>query len=254
MSAPTTVSTDRFLTQADAFQLALDAAEPERLKALRREARLRFAELGMPTTRLEEWRFTNIAPIAKTEFTLAGDLGAVERQAIERYCYPELARATLVNGRFSPELSDLDGLPDGVVVTSLAEALELYPEEVDRYLGRLASFDERHFVALNTAFLRDGVFIKVPRGVVVEQALNLLSVAQPDAEGEPVAFFPRILIVAEESSQIRLVEHYVTVGEGPYFSAPVTEVEVGPNAGVDHYKLERESLVPDGDARPAAGS
>ena len=243
MTLSTSTATDPFLAQVDAFQADLDLAEPSRLRELRRQARERYAELGIPTTQLEAWRFTNVAPIARRRFTLVEDFEGVSQESIERYRYPECLQIALVNGRFSPELSELDGLPEGVVVMSLAEALTLHPEDVEEHLGRHARFDEQHFVALNTAFLRDGVYIRVPRGVVVERPINLLMVGKPASEGdEAVAFFPRILIVAEESSQLSLVEQYVSVGEGPYLSVPVTEAVVGPGAVVDHYKLERESL------------
>jgi Fe-S cluster assembly protein SufD len=234
---------EQLLAGASTFQAELELAEPARLAELRRSARERFAELGIPTTRIEEWRFTNVAPIARTGFKPASDFEVVDAAAIERYRYPDCYRVGMVNGRVADELTDLEGLPEGVIICSLAEALERYPEEVDAHLGRHAGFDDHAFVALNTAFLRDGVFIKVPKGVVVERPLNLLSIGKPaDPESEPVAFFPRILIVAEESSQLTVVEQYVSAGEGRYLSVPVTEVVVGPNAVVDHYKLGRESL------------
>ena len=234
-------ATDPFLGHVDRFQAGLDT--PGRLGELRQTARQRYSELGLPSTRLEAWRFTNVAPIARGSYVLSSDLEGVAAEAVERYRYPECLQIALVNGRFSRELSDLEGLPEGVVVMGLAEALELHREDVERHLGRHARFDEQHFVALNTAFLEDGLYIRVPRGVVVDRPINVLMVGKPgpDAE-ETVAFFPRTLIVVEESSQLTLVEQYVSVGEGAYLSVPVTEVVVEPNAVVDHYKLERESL------------
>ncbi len=237
------IAQERLLSGASVFQAELELAEPARLAELRRSARERFAELGIPTTRIEEWRFTNVAPIARTGFKPATDFEIVDAASIDRYRYPGCYQVGLVNGRMAAELTDLEGLPEGVVVCSLAEALETHREDVDEHLGRHAGFDDHAFVALNTAFLRDGVFIKVPRGVVVERPFNLLSIGKPAGpEAEPVAFFPRILIVAEESSQLTVVEQYVSVGEGRYLSVPVTEVVVGANAVIDHYKLGRESL------------
>lgn len=242
MSMTTVPTQDLLLAAADDFQAGLSAAEPPRLAELRRTARERFGELGIPTTRLEEWRFTNVAPISRHGFRPATDFEEVDPQAIARYRYDGCLQIGLINGRFSQSLTNLDGLPEGVVACSMADALELYPEDVNAHLGRHARFDEQAFVALNTAFLRDGVYIRVPKGVVVEQPINMLFVGKPAVEGDPPAFFPRVLIVAEESSQISLVEHYVSAAEGSYLSVPVTEAVVGPNAVVDHYKLQRESL------------
>jgi Fe-S cluster assembly protein SufD len=242
MKMTTASAQDALLSAAADLQATLEGGESRRVAELRQNARETFGALGIPTTRLEEWRFTNVAPIARTAFRTVDELEGVDPQAIAPYRYDGCLQIGFVNGRFDDSLSELAGLPDGVVVASLAEALELYPEEIDEHLGRHAPTDDRAFVALNTAFLRDGVYIKVPRGVVVEQPLNMLFVGKPSDTGEPLAFFPRILLVAEESSQISLVEHYVSVGEGRYLSVPVTEAVVGANAVVDHYKLQRESL------------
>jgi len=211
-----------------------------RLAALRRQAIGRFAELGFPTTRHEEWRFTNVAPIARTEMTVATESPAVTAADIERYHYPDCTQLVLVNGRLAPEHSRLEGLPEGVVVSSLAEAWQSYPDLVEEHLGRFAKFDEHTFVALNTALHADGVFVYVPKNTVIETPINVILVGAPQAG--PVAFFPRLLFVAEESSQVTLFEQHVTVGDGTYFTCPVVEVVAGANSTIDHYKLQRESI------------
>ena len=235
----TASDTDRFVEAFDAFEQALPASQPESLRQQRRQAIERFSELGFPTLRQEEWRFTNVGPIARTPFSLDVTVDAVTAGSIERFSYEGTVQLTLVNGRFVPELSDLEDLPEGIVVCSMDEALAKHPEKVEPHLGRLASFEDHPFVALNTAFYRDGIFIWMPRNQVVEQPINLVLVGSPSAE--PIAFFPRNLIVGCESSQVTVVEQYVTVGEGAYLTAPVTEIVAEDNAVVDHYKLQRES-------------
>ncbi len=240
------MSTTQALTTQDAYlesfersRAELSGSRPERLTELSSRAIERFAELGFPTTRMEEWRFTNVKPIAETRFNLTPSVNGVGEGALERYSYADCARLVLVNGRFSAELSQLEGLPEGVVVCGLEQALADYPETVDRYLGRYAKFEEQAFVALNTALYRDGAFIWVPRGVVLERPINVVLLGSSD--GEPSAFFPRSLVIAEESSQLTLIEQHGSVGDGIYFNCPVTEVVTGANAVVDHYKLQRES-------------
>jgi Fe-S cluster assembly protein SufD len=212
---------------------------PDSLIALRREAIERFVEIGFPTRKMEEWRSTNLAPIAETDFRLSPKDDHVSPADLERYRYRDCAELVLVNGRFVPELSRLEGLPEGVTVGGLAETMAHPPQWIEERLGSLVSFAEHPFVALNTAFFEDGVAIHVPRGTVVERPINLILVGRP--EEQPIAFFPRLLVVAEEASQVRLVEQYVSVGDGPYLTCPVTEVVVEPSAVVDHYKLQRES-------------
>lgn len=216
-----------------------------RLTALRDEAIDRFGELGFPTTRHEEWRFTNVAPLVKTEMQIAVDTPSVSREQIERYLYPDCTQLVLVNGRLAPEHSQIEALPEGAVVSSLAEAWETHPELVEAHLGRYAKFDDHAFVALNTAFHRDGIFIYVPKGQAIDKPINLVVVGAPpnsDEQETPVAFFPRLLFIAEESSQVTIFEQHVSVGEGVYFTSPVLEVVAHPNSTIDHYKLQRESI------------
>lgn len=232
---------DRYLVEFDSVEKELAARGPESLGRLRRQAIDRFAQLGFPTIRLEDWRFTNVAPIARTAFRLDPERGAIVQSDLAPYRYADCIQLTIVNGQLVPELSDLRCIPDGLMICSLAEALRLVPALVEKHLARHARFDEHPFVALNTAMFRDGVFVHVPKGTVVDRPLNLVHIAQPTGE-HPIAMFPRNLFVAAESSQVTLVEQFATVGQGSYLTSPVTEVVVGDNAVVDHYKLQRESV------------
>ena len=241
MTTMTERGTDRYLAAFERLETSRPAGEPGRLRELRRRAADRFRELGFPTTKMEEWRNTNVAPIARTEFELAPPAGSVDASEIEFCHYPGTCRLVVLNGRLEPTLSDLSDLPEGVVVESLAAALDRSPELVEAHLGRFASFDENAFVALNTALFGDGVFVHVPAGVVVEKPINLVFAGR--AGTHPVAAFPRNLYVAEENSQVRIVEQYVTLGDGLTYTCPVTEVVTGPSANIDHYKVERESVA-----------
>ncbi len=210
-----------------------------RVAELRRAAMDRFAEISFPDVRQEEWRFTDVSPIARTAYDLSPDPGDVGVADLEPFSYHDCYRLVLVNGRLAPELCDLAGLPEGVEVRGLAEALSSGSEVAEAELGRHAAYAEHPFVALNTALWRDGALVHVPRGVVLDKPVNLVVLGTP---GEaPIAFFPRILVIAEQSSQLTMVEQYATLGEGRYLSCPVTEIVAHPNAVVDHYKLQRES-------------
>jgi Fe-S cluster assembly protein SufD len=229
---------------------SLESGGSARLEAVRQRASERFAELGFPTTRHEEWRFTNVAPIARAQLAVAVEAPSVTAADIERYHYADCNQLVLVNGRLAPEHTNLQDLPEGVVVSSLAEAWQSHPELVEAHLGRYAKFEDHAFVALNTALHADGVFVYVPKGVVVETPINLILVGAPQEMGqaEPVAFFPRLLFIAEESSQVTIFEQHVTVSpktgdEGTYLTCPVLEVVAGANTTIDHYKLQRETLA-----------
>ena len=222
------------------FGAAVRPGEPAALGDLRRRAIGRFAELGFPTMQQEAWRFTNVGPLARMSFRRALGPAPVDRAALAPYLYAdELAVAVFVDGYFSPQLSRLEGLPDGVSVGSLASAIASGHPAVEAHLGRHAAFEEQAFVALNTAFFADGPFVHVPRGVVVERPLLLLFVGTGGAE--PTAAYPRTLLVAEEASQLTVIESYASAGAGePTFTCPVTELVAGPAAVVDHYRVQQE--------------
>ena len=235
---------------SDAYEaVRRTAPSPGALADLRRRAFERFAALGIPTTRLERWRFTNVAPIANTAFTLAApaDNAAAKADAAPHALAGAGARLTFINGRYVARASDLERLPAGVAVGSLAAALESEAAgtraAVDAHLASRAGIDDEAFTALNTALIGDGAVVHVPANTVVEQPIQLLFVTTPPDGGAPVMTHPRVLIVAGENSQVRLVESYGGGGEAPYLTNAVTEVVAGPAAVVDHYKLVRESLA-----------
>jgi Fe-S cluster assembly protein SufD len=216
----------------------LVGSEPERLRDLRLAAAAHFDRAGFPTTREEEWRFTNLAPIARAELFPA-ELQRIDAAEIAPFAFADCHQVVVVNGRVAAELSELDGLPDGVLVGGLAEALIGHRELVEPWLARYADFEGRPSVSLNTAFFEDGCVVVLPKGVVVEKPIHILVVGVPEARTS--AAFPRNLIVAAESSQATIIEQFATIGEGAYLTAPVTEVSLAANAVVDHYKLQRES-------------
>jgi Fe-S cluster assembly protein SufD len=179
---------------------------------LRKAAAARFAKLGFPGPRDEEWRFTPVAALARIPFEPATADPA------------EVGHATL---------------PDGVIVCSLAEALRKHAALVEPHLARHADYSKHPFTALNTAFLQDGVFVHVPAGVVVEEPISLrFNVNRP---GEtPHVWHRRCLVVLGDNCRTTLVESYDGSSATTYFTNAVTEIVVGGGAVVDHYKVQRE--------------
>jgi Fe-S cluster assembly protein SufD len=217
---------------------------PRWLQDLRDRAATRFAALGFPTVREEEWRFTNVAPIAAAEFKPTG-LDAVQatEEEISGYLYSDAEhRILIVNGRFFPALSRTQGLPAGVRVGSLAAAVTEQADVVQRYLGQLADFGTKGFTALNTALAADGAYVYIPDGVLLEQPLHLLFVTTTSATSGPIMTSARALIVAGDRSQARIVETYVGPRGASYFTNAVTEIFAGENAVIDHYKVQEESF------------
>jgi Fe-S cluster assembly protein SufD len=205
---------------------------------LRKEGFARFAELGFPTTRDEEWKYTDVSPVAKLAFrpVLEPSPDGVTEAVLRPFRLAgAAARLVFVNGWFAPDLSSVDGLPAGAVAGSLAAALRAGGEDVASYLGRFAPHRDHAFAALNTAFLTDG-------GTILAEPIHLLfvSTAAGPPDGPPLAS-PRNLLLAGTGSQLAVVESYVGLGHGVYLTNAVTEILVKDGAVVDHVKIQNES-------------
>jgi Fe-S cluster assembly protein SufD len=211
-------------------------SQPHWVVQARESAIERFGRLGFPTTRLEQWRFTSVAPIAERAFRLAGESAALPDTHLVAPLSAAIAHAVWVNGRFDPELSTLQRLPAGVQILSLEQTLASNPGLVEPYLGKLALTQTSTFTLLNTAFLRDGVVIALAPGTIVEDPIEVVFAS--NRETHDTIGHPRLLVIAGEGSQAMILERYV--GSGSAFSNAVSEVWLDPGAVVDHYKLQEQ--------------
>jgi Fe-S cluster assembly protein SufD len=230
---------DFLLTEYDRFVRERGGAATPWLRELRSRALARFAETGFPTTRDEEWRFTNVAPIAETRFALASQpadgadaMGLVGGVAFDRVA----ARVVVVNGRFSADLSMVPGASP-TMATGLGAALAADAGALEPELGQLA-LEGRPFAALNTAFLDDGALVRIPAGTVVEDPIHIVLVTVPGTA--PIVSHPRIVVIAGANAQATIVETYIGTSGSQYLTNAVTEVILGDRAVVEHYKDQRE--------------
>ncbi len=232
--------------ESDTFLAAIDRAErarthePAWLRAARRSAADAFEDMGMPTTRDEEWRFTNVAPLVHTAFAPAPAV-TVRPADAARFIVPGLAGPVMVfvNGRHAPELSSPGVRIPGLTVTTMADAIAYIPAALEPYLARHASVANRPFAALNTALFDDGAVVTVADGTIVDAAVQLvfLSTVTP----APAMTSPRVLVVLGRNSQARLVETFGGIGPAGGFTNAVTEAVVGDGAVLEHVRLQREA-------------
>lgn len=211
---------------------------------LRESAMERFEGVGFPTIEVEDWKYTNVAPIAKSAFTpvSADSRDEISAEVVASFSCPEAAsRLVFVNGVYRADFSSIGNLPAGVVVEDLTEAFAGEHEFIMRsHLARPTFNESDGFNALNAAFLRHGALIYLPQGAQVSAPIQLLFLVA--STSQPAAIFPRVLIVAERESAATLIESYVSAEESsPSFTNAVVEVFVGENARVTHYKVQRES-------------
>ena len=231
----------------EAFRAAFEQVRQESagngvVGSLRDRAFARFSEVGLPTTRLEPWRFTNVSPIAERRFSMAPS-EVVDEAALSPFVLPGVdgPRAVSIDGRYVEGLSSVAGMPAGVEVGSLSTALATDTELVESQLSRLAVFGDaaQAFTALNTSLFQDGVVVRIPDNTVVEAPIHLLFASTGRSD---VMSHPRVLVSVGKNSQARLIESYVGLADGAYLTNVVTEVIAQDGAVVDHYKLLRESV------------
>ena len=148
-------------------------------------------------------------------------------------------RLVFINGEYVPAMSRIGDLPPGCVLESLAQMLDTDPAALEPLLARYVSFQNQPFTALNTAFLRHGAYVRIPDRTILTAPIHLLYVTVPG--GSPAVTHPRNLVIVGQSSQVSLVESYVGLGDGVYFTNAVTELVADEDTVVDHYKVELES-------------
>ncbi|HEX3355503.1 MAG TPA: Fe-S cluster assembly protein SufD [Tepidisphaeraceae bacterium] len=209
---------------------------PSWLNDLRKAGLARFDRVGFPNTKQEEWRHTNVAPIARIAFK-PGEIATPDEATQFSFGQDAVCELVFINGHFSQKLSRLGKLPRGVAVRSLAEARDL--PELHGVLGQHASINANPFVALNTAFLSDGAYIHLAKNTTLQGPIHLLFFSTE--QNEPTVSHPRVLVVAEDNVEAQIVESYVGTS-GRYFTNAVTEIVLGNDCRIDHCKLQQESL------------
>jgi len=236
------------LERARAFGAREAGRSPLFAQNLRRDGLEALGKLGFPGPSDEEWRYTSVATLARrlpatavTDLVPgAGNLAA--RSALAALGPLGVAgrkhhQLVFVNGRVDVELSRLDGLPAGVRFDAFSGLFSAPPELLGKRLGLLRGHLAHPFVAMNAAFLADGVFVQVPDGVVLSEPLLVVHVA--DGSAGPAAAHPRVVVSLGENAQATVVEAFCGTGES--FVNAVTEITLGPHAHLDHTKLQEES-------------
>ena len=196
----------RYVAEFERFDQAAASHQPAWLIEARHAAIARFSELGFPSTHDEQWRFTSVAPLAERTTVPAGDdSSSISVETFRQFGLDGASGVVvLVNGRFAPHLSMVSSLPTGVVVSSLRAALESHAAPVEAHLTRIADHVNQPFVALNTAFLEDGVFVSIAPHTVLAGPIHLVLVSTGRTDAT-TATYPRVLVVGGEHSQAQIV-------------------------------------------------
>ncbi len=231
-----------YIDNFNSFEQKLNGEKKLFTHEFRKEALAKFESYNFPTNKDEEWKYTNINPILKNNFTpaLNIDKGYTAKEDLEQYFFSgfEHHRLVFINGIFSASLSDVKSLPKGVVIGSLRINAKENSEIVKKYFSQISTINNA-FNALNGAYSIDGIFVYVPKGKVVDLPVQALFLNGD--KNHSILSNPRNLIVAEENSRVNIIMNYYGVPDSIYLTNAATEVNVEDSANVNIYKVQNEN-------------
>ena len=215
------------------------------LKQLRKQASESFIALGeIPTIRQEYWKYTNLAPLKNQTFLLSNPQSIIPEDDFAPSFFGTSGDAyqkTIQEGSIQePFSASPDKLPQGVILTTLAQTIHSDPVFLKETLGTITQQQTHAFVALNTAFFQDVLVLRVQKGIKV--SVPIVVTFRSVVHDQPRMWHPRVLIVLEDNSQATFIEHHTCVHDNPtYFSNTTLEIQIGKDACLTHYKLQQES-------------
>ncbi len=216
-------------------------AIPSWLKDRQDNAIQLFKETGFPTTRQEEWKYTDVRSIMKRGFIVNPDQpDHPDTSAVDKAKFVELncQEIIFINGCYIPDMSVTNGLPTGVIFEPLSETINKHPNIIEEHLTRYASPDKNGFAALNTAFIRDGFMLYLPEDTVLSRPINIIYLSSQHVQSYVYNF--RNLIILSKNSSATVIETYSGEDNVEYFTNTVTEVDLGSGSTLEHYKLQHE--------------
>lgn len=218
---------------------AITGNDPASIAGLRQESFEIFRNLGIPTQRNEDWKNTDLGPVLARDYIQPvrkpNDGAGIDSLFICQVHDLETDQVAFLNGWHVKSAESLEKLPEGVIVSSLAVAMREHPRLVERHYARYATPGQNIFQAMNTAFAQDGLFIYVPDGVVIEKPIQLISIIHHE---ENLLLQSRNLIILGKNSGMTLVHCDDSTNHQASLNNAVTEVFLGDNARMTHYKLQ----------------
>lgn len=216
-------------------------AKQDSFFALREKAFAEFEKLGFPTTKNEEWKYTNLKAVTEKTFQADCLINNRVRDFISQSLFSKIEANLLVfvNGSFAGDLSVLKEKDPAVIIGSLAIERHNHENIFNTHFGKYAAIEGQAMNALNTALLSDGAFIYVEAGKKPELPVVILNLS--DSADVNVLAQPRNLVVVEKAASVTLVEAYYSLGSNASFTNVVTETYVGENAHVEHYKVQQQA-------------
>ncbi len=231
-----------YVAQFKAFEQNGASKSPSWVRDVRKNALVEFTSRGFPTTKQEDWKYTNVGPIAKASFQYFCRLSKISSEVVSSSLVDGTDQYVIafVNGHFSNEHSQLKDLPKDVAVKSLVEAYAAHGEIIQRHLFSYVKYQKNTFAALNAAFVNDGAFIYIPANAVIEKPIHLLFIST-NTDSEQCASHIRNLIVVGEGAKVDFIHSFYSDGDHQNLTNAVTEIVAGKDSVVELVKVQRES-------------
>ena len=201
-----------------------------------------FQESGFPSTKKENWKYTDVKPIAKNLFSnIANNNVVINDDEIDAILFkePECIELVFVNGTYSEKYSNIKNLPNELTIKNMANALGNDEDFLKKHLSQYVNDNSSSFTALNTAFIQDGAYINVPSDLILERPISITYVSKDNSN--IFATHPRNLIFMGENSKATIIENYIGIDDTNYFTNAVTETSLSQGASLKHYKIQQES-------------
>jgi len=235
-------STSGFIKQLDGIiQTVPDKQSPQWLNKLRLAGISQFNELGIPTVKNEEWKYTNLSALAKHTFELPRDDKLIETEALNVYRSDNDINIVFINGILSMELSNFNKIPKGITLSTINEAIANKTPTIEKLLTKYDLNKETVFVGLNQAFNESGTYINVEQKTVHEGLIHIIHVTSSKAAN--TVSMPKTLIHLDRSSEITILESHVSFNDqAVYFTNALTDIFLEENATLHYSKAQKESL------------
>ncbi len=222
-----------------AWEDSLNGERQSEWHKLRQQALDTFESLDFPHVKHEEWKYTNVQKLLKTSFAF-GENHQLSTAQVESVLLPEINanRLVFVNGYYQPQFSKIVSPAAQLAVLPLAEAKTKHTEAFAAHFGKIAKTNEEAFTALNTAFAERGIFVYVSDNQVLENPIYLYFIT--DAQQAAVFVQPRNLFIIGKNAQATFIDKIDSIGANVSFSNGLSEIFLGENAHVQHYKIQKE--------------
>lgn len=232
-------NSDWYLQIFNEIEKNLNGAGKQKIHQIRKEAISHFHQSGFPTTKDEEWKYTDISPITEINFEFSNKtempdsiIGKSKIEGLDEY------QLIFINGNFRKDISFLGEKSNQIQISSLREYLDENNGDPGTSLSQFDPSRLDTFSSLNTAFINDGVVISVVKNTVIDKPVHIIHINDGDSN---TITMPRNLFRVEQGARVKIIESFTGTGDKQYFTNAVTEIDIQANAFLEHFKIQTEN-------------